>query len=81
MPLIALPQIESHVACVPSHALLIADTNPPEELPAQAACAIASASYAFQKKCLIKRQFEESFVNRINMDNFLIMKGTLKRKI
>lgn len=60
MPLIALPQIESHVACVPSHALLIADTNPPEELPAQAACAIASASYAFQKK-----MFNQKKVRRV----------------
>lgn len=50
MPLMALPQIASHVACVPPHVLLMTDTNPPVELAAYAACTMASASYAFPKK-------------------------------
>lgn len=51
----ALLQILLHEACVPLHVLRMADTNPPGELAAQAACAIASASNALKKILLLKR--------------------------
>lgn len=65
----ALLQILLHEACVPLHVLRMADTNPPGELAAQAACAIASASNALKKYFYLKDCFKESFVKKIDINN------------
>ena len=46
MPPIAFLQMVSHDGFPVPQSLRIAETNPPEELPAHAACTMESASYA-----------------------------------